>query len=98
MLMLKDYRQLDKIIEPQKWDVLIRIIDNADAMSMTRGSGSQVSTAMQRMAASSVTAQELRWDNSALTREHLPNLISDFLLLHPCLKVERAQAWAKKWD
>jgi hypothetical protein len=43
MLMLKDYRQLEQIIEPQKWDVLIRIIDNADAMSMTRGSGSQVS-------------------------------------------------------
>jgi len=60
MLMLKDYRQLEQIIEPQKWDVLIRIIDNADAMSMTRGSGSQVSTAVQRMAASSVTAQELR--------------------------------------
>ena len=58
--MLKDYRQLEKIIEPQKWDVLIRIIDNADAMSMTRGSGSQVSTGVQRMAASSVTAQELR--------------------------------------
>ena len=64
MLMLKDYRQLGQIIEPQKWDVLIRIIDNADAMSMTRGSGSQVSTTnVQRMAAaaSSVTAQELRW-------------------------------------
>lgn len=61
MLMLKDYRQLGQIIEPQKWDVLIRIIDNADAMSMTRGSGSQVSTNVQRMAAaSSVTAQELR--------------------------------------
>ena len=58
--MLKDYRQLEKIIEPQKWDVLIRIIDNTDAMSMTRGSGSQVSTGVQRMAASSVTAQELR--------------------------------------
>ncbi len=36
MLMLKDYRQLGKIIEPQKWDVLIRIIDNSDALSMTR--------------------------------------------------------------
>lgn len=60
MLMLKDYRQLGKIIEPQKWDVLIRIIDNADAMSMTRGSGSQQSTVMQRISASSEAAQELR--------------------------------------
>ena len=60
MLMLRDYREVGKIIEPQRWDVLIRIIDNSDAMSMTRGSGSQISTAMQRTTASSVAAQEMR--------------------------------------
>jgi hypothetical protein len=60
MLMLKDYRQVGQIIQPQKWDVLIRILDNSDARSLTRGSGSQASTAVQRTTASSVAAQELR--------------------------------------
>merc|ERR1711899_512896 len=31
MLQLKDYRQIEQVIHPQKWDVLIRIIDNADS-------------------------------------------------------------------
>merc|ERR1719213_1400341 len=35
MLMIKDYRQIEKIIHPQKWDVLIRIIDNAGDQSAT---------------------------------------------------------------
>merc|ERR1711956_104050 len=30
MMMLKDYRKIEKVVSPQKWDVLIRIIDNAD--------------------------------------------------------------------
>ena len=34
--MLKDYRQVGEVIEPQKWEILIRVIDNADARSMTR--------------------------------------------------------------
>jgi hypothetical protein len=79
MLMLKDYRQVGQIIEPQKWDVLIRIIDNADAMSMTRGSGSQMSTTMQRTTASSVAAQELRLEHlaSASDLSHPRSLTTD---------------------
>merc|ERR1712079_559629 len=37
MLQLKDYRQIEKIIHPQKWDVLIRIIDNAGDQSAISG-------------------------------------------------------------
>merc|ERR1712156_1153182 len=48
MLQLKDYRQIEQVIHPQKWDVLIRIIDNADQ------------TAGRKTTGSSVTAQELR--------------------------------------
>merc|ERR1711994_596172 len=38
MLMLKDYRKIEQVIHPQKWDVLIRIIDNADQAVARRSS------------------------------------------------------------
>merc|ERR1712109_414441 len=62
MLMLKDYRKIEQVIHPQKWDVLIRIIDNADQAVARRSSlGDKSSTYDGRKAsASSMTAQELR--------------------------------------
>merc|ERR1712241_1358784 len=62
MLMLKDYRQIEQVIHPQKWDVLIRIIDNADQAVARRSSlGDKSSTYDGRKtSASSMTAQELR--------------------------------------
>merc|ERR1719340_134745 len=62
MLMLKDYRKIEQVIHPQKWDVLIRIIDNADQAVARRSSlGDKSSTYDGRKtSASSMTAQELR--------------------------------------
>merc|ERR1711953_56641 len=64
MLQLKDYRSIGKIIHPQKWDVLIRIIDNADQQAASRRSGDDKSSTTtyggRKTAASSMTAQELR--------------------------------------
>ncbi len=66
MLLLKDYRQIEQVIHPQKWDVLIRIIDNADqaAQAGRRSSQDDKSSTTtyggRKTAASSLTAQELR--------------------------------------
>merc|ERR1712203_22334 len=62
MLMLNDYRKIEQVIHPQKWDVLIRIIDNADQAVARRSSlGDKSSTYDGRKtSASSMTAQELR--------------------------------------
>merc|ERR1739848_143204 len=62
MLMLKDYRQIGQVIHPQKWDVLIRIIDNADQALARKSSDDRSSTTTygRKTAASSMTAQEMR--------------------------------------
>lgn len=63
MLMIKDYRQIEKIIHPQKWDVLIRIIDNAgdqSAISGRKSSEDRSSTYGRKTTASSMTGQEMR--------------------------------------
>jgi len=62
MLLLKDYRQIGQVIHPQKWDVLIRIIDNADQTLGRRSSEdkSSVTTYGRKTTGSSMTAQELR--------------------------------------
>merc|ERR1711953_1178029 len=62
MLLLKDYRQIGQVIHPQKWDVLIRIIDNADQTVGRRSSEdkSSVTTYGRKTTGSSMTAQELR--------------------------------------
>lgn len=62
MLMLKDYRQIGQVIHPQKWDVLIRIIDNADQQAARRSSEDKSSTTTygRKTGGSSMTAQELR--------------------------------------
>ena len=64
MLMLKDYREIGKVIHPQKWDVLIRIIDNADQQAALGRKSSEdrssTTTYGRKTAASSMTAQELR--------------------------------------
>jgi len=62
MLQLKDYRSIGKVIHPQKWDVLIRIIDNADQQASRRSGDDKSSTTTygRKTAASSMTAQELR--------------------------------------
>merc|ERR1711992_432374 len=62
MLQLKDYRQIEQVIHPQKWDVLIRVIDNAEQTAARRSSlGDKSSTYDGRKtSASSMTAQELR--------------------------------------
>ena len=57
MMMLKDHRKIEQVIEPQKWDVLIRIIDDkTDALSGGTRSESKSSTHK-----SSLTANELRY-------------------------------------
>ena len=57
MMMLKDHRKIEQVIEPQKWDVLIRIIDDkADALS--GGTRSESKSSEQK---SSLTAHELRY-------------------------------------
>merc|ERR1711962_40448 len=64
MLQLKDYRQIEQVIHPQKWDVLIRIIDNADQTAARRSSMDDKSSTTtyggRKTTGSSVTAQELR--------------------------------------
>merc|ERR1711981_1120662 len=56
MMMLKDHRKIEQVIEPQKWDVLIRIIDDkTDAVS--GGTRSESKSSEQK---SSLTAHELR--------------------------------------
>merc|ERR1711944_194354 len=56
MMMLKDHRKIEQIIEPQKWDVLIRVIDDkTDAVS--GGTRSESKSSEHK---SSLTAQELR--------------------------------------
>jgi len=56
MMMLKDHRKIEQVIEPQKWDVLIRIIDDkTDAVS--GGTRSESKSSQHK---SSLTAQELR--------------------------------------
>merc|ERR1712038_598487 len=56
MMMLKDHRKIEQVIEPQKWDVLIRIIDDkTDAAS--GGTRSESKSSQHK---SSLTAQELR--------------------------------------
>merc|ERR1712045_496052 len=54
--------KIEQVIHPQKWDVLIRIIDNADQAVARRSSlGDKSSTYDGRKtSASSMTAQELR--------------------------------------
>jgi hypothetical protein len=57
MMMLKDHRKIEQVIQPQKWDVLIRIIDDkADAISAA-GTRSESKSSQQK---SSLTAQEYR--------------------------------------
>merc|ERR1719410_135293 len=64
MLMLKDYRQIEQVIHPQKWDVLIRVIDNAEQTAARRSSMDEKSSTTtyggRKTTGSSVTAQELR--------------------------------------
>merc|ERR1712038_601442 len=56
MMMLKDHRKIEQVIEPQKWDVLIRIIDDkTDAVS--GGTRSESKSSQHK---SSLTAHELR--------------------------------------
>ena len=56
LMMLKDHRKIEQVIEPQKWDVLIRILDDkTDAISAGTRSESKSSTHK-----SSLTAHELR--------------------------------------
>merc|ERR1739848_722985 len=67
VLMIKDYRQIEKIIHPQKWDVLIRIIDNAgdqSAISGRKSSEDRSSTYGRKTTASSMTGQEMRFERS----------------------------------
>jgi len=65
MLMLKDYTQIEQVIHPQKWDVLIRIIDNADQQTVARRSSmddksSTTTYGGRKTTGSSLTAQEMR--------------------------------------
>ena len=63
MLMLKDYREIGQVIPPQKWDVLIRVIDNAENASQRRSDDkTSISTyGGRKTTGSSVTAQEMRY-------------------------------------
>merc|ERR1712051_998213 len=64
MMMLKDYRKIEKVVSPQKWDVLIRIIDNADQTVGRRSSAVSTESITtyggRKTTASSQSAQELR--------------------------------------
>merc|ERR1711956_70840 len=64
MMMLKDYRKIEKVVGPQKWDVLIRIIDNADQAVARRSSAASTESTTtyggRKTTASSQSAQELR--------------------------------------
>ena len=58
------YRKIEKVVSPQKWDVLIRIIDNADQTVGRRSSAvsteSTTTYGGRKTTASSQSAQELR--------------------------------------
>merc|ERR1712241_540486 len=64
MLMLKDYRQVEQVIHPQKWDVLIRVIDNVEQTAARRSSMDEKSSTAtyggRKTTASSMGAQDLR--------------------------------------
>ena len=55
ILQLKDHQSMEQVIEPQKWDVLIRILDNHEVMSGA-GTGDTKSSPQR----SSVTGHEVR--------------------------------------
>ena len=55
ILQLKDHRKIEQVIKPQKWDVLIRILDNAEVLSGA-GTGDSKSTPQR----SSLTGHEVR--------------------------------------
>merc|ERR1719150_1355119 len=56
LMMLKDHRKIEQVIEPHKWDVLIRVIDDkTDALSA--GTRSESKSSEHK---SSLTAHELR--------------------------------------
>ena len=61
---LSFYRKIEKVVSPQKWDVLIRIIDNADQTVGRRSSAvsteSTTTYGGRKTTASSQSAQELR--------------------------------------
>merc|ERR1711981_1091650 len=57
MLMLKDHRKIEEVIKPQKWDVLIRIIDDKADAAMSAGTRSESKSSEHK---SSLTAHELR--------------------------------------
>ena len=58
MLMLKDHRKIEEVIKPQKWDVLIRIIDDKADAAMSAGTRSESKSSEHK---SSLTAHELRY-------------------------------------
>ena len=57
--------KIEKVVSPQKWDVLIRIIDNADQTVGRRSSAvsteSTTTYGGRKTTASSQSAQELRY-------------------------------------
>jgi len=55
ILQLKDHTSIEQVIEPQKWDVLIRILDNQEVLS---GAGTGDTKSSQHR--SSVTGHEVR--------------------------------------
>lgn len=55
ILQLKDHQSIEQVIEPQKWDVLIRILDNHEVLSGA-GTGDTKSSPQR----SSVTGHEVR--------------------------------------
>merc|ERR1719479_428613 len=57
MMMLKDHRKIEEVIKPQKWDVLIRIIDDKADAAMSAGTRSESKSSEHK---SSLTAHELR--------------------------------------
>merc|ERR1712038_1602738 len=48
ILQLKDHRSLEQVIEPQKWDVLIHILDNQEVMSGAGTADDSKSTSQPR--------------------------------------------------
>ena len=63
--MIYFYRKIEKVVSPQKWDVLIRIIDNADQAVARRSSAASTESTTtyggRKTTASSQSAQELRY-------------------------------------
>ena len=55
ILQLKDHQSIEQVIEPQKWDVLIRILDNHEVLSGA-GTGDTKSSPQR----SSITGHEVR--------------------------------------